>query len=373
VWLDRRLDALRCRSATRSEKPPDLSGGFSFTSRALSCGRLIPLATPQGGVVSRLLVVRHRVPINAGEKAVRPLTLHGCRQGVRVDGVLVGRVLQATRHGSRDRSRSRAHDARLAGATELDPRLDSLGEERQPLLHCDSRQPLCLGGRREIGNPRLGEERGDRRVVRYSPLLHRRSDRRLVVASGRRSGEATNTSLGRFRLDDEDATITVRVAYAWGAAERRREELARHTGEALAMLLAGTFLVSFWALGPALAMAWAGDAPEAQPVVAQAVALLPYSGLALAALTLGATSTAILRGRAEVTVPAALTLSGYWLVGFTTILLATQVGGRGAEGVWIGLAAGSMAAAASSWGYRSWRERASNAAERKLAAAAAEA
>lgn len=167
--------------------------------------------------------------------------------------------------------------------------------------------------------------------------------------------------------------VTVRVAYAWGAGARHREELARRTGEVMALLLAATFLAAFWMLGPVLAVALAGEAPDASTVAAQAMVLLPYSGLALAALTLGATSTAIMRGRAEVTMPAALTLAGYWLVGFTTILVATQVADRGAEGVWIGLVAGSIAAAAASWAYRNRLERASRAVERKLAPAPLEA
>jgi multidrug resistance protein, MATE family len=167
--------------------------------------------------------------------------------------------------------------------------------------------------------------------------------------------------------------VTVRVAYAWGAGARHREELARRTGEVMALLLAATFLAAFWMLGPVVAVALAGEAPDASTVAGQAMNMLPYSGLALAALTLGATSTAIMRGRAEVTMPAALTLAGYWLVGFTTILVATQVADRGAEGVWIGLAAGSIAAAAASWAYRNSRERASKAVERKLAPAPAEA
>jgi multidrug resistance protein, MATE family len=166
--------------------------------------------------------------------------------------------------------------------------------------------------------------------------------------------------------------VTVRVALARGAANARQECLVRRTADLIAAGLSMAYLAGFCLLGPTLALHWA-DGAEPARMIAQAAALMPFAGFALVALTLGATSTAILRGQADVSVPAALTLAGYWLVGLTTILVATQLAERGAEGVWIGLITGSLAAAAASRGYRWWRENGGGTAQRKLAAAAARA
>lgn len=156
--------------------------------------------------------------------------------------------------------------------------------------------------------------------------------------------------------------VTVRVALAWGAADMRRERLARRTAELMALGLAAAYVVAFCIVGPALVTGLAGDAPEARQLAEQARALMPFAGLSLAGLALVGTSTAILRARADVTAPAALTIAGYWLVGETTILVLTRLAGFGGEGVWYGLAAGTLAAAAAVCGYRAWRERPAGAA-----------
>jgi len=86
-------------------------------------------------------------------------------------------------------------------------------------------------------------------------------------------------------------------------------------------------------------------------------ALTPWAGLAVCSLVPTVVSFGFLRARVDVVVPAVISLFGYWGVGFTTMIVLAGPAGLGAEGIWIGLAAGTGATALASWTYLKRQER----------------
>ncbi len=80
-------------------------------------------------------------------------------------------------------------------------------------------------------------------------------------------------------------------------------------------------------------------------------ALTLWAGLAVCSLVPTVVSFGFLRARVDVVVPAIISLFGYWGVGFTTMIVLAGPVGLGAEGIWVGLTAGTAATALASWTY----------------------
>lgn len=79
--------------------------------------------------------------------------------------------------------------------------------------------------------------------------------------------------------------------------------------------------------------------------------LAPWAAIAVCNLLPVGLAFGILKARADVAVPSAISLAGYWGVGFTLMLTLSGPLGLGAAGVWAGLAIGTTATAAGSWIY----------------------
>jgi MATE family multidrug resistance protein len=85
--------------------------------------------------------------------------------------------------------------------------------------------------------------------------------------------------------------------------------------------------------------------------------LTPWAAIAVCNLIPVGIAFGILKARADVAMPSAICLAGYWGVGFTLMLTLSGPLGFGAAGVWAGLAIGTTATAAGSWIYLHRRER----------------
>lgn len=85
--------------------------------------------------------------------------------------------------------------------------------------------------------------------------------------------------------------------------------------------------------------------------------LTPWAAIAVCNLLPVGLAFGILKARADLAVPSAISLAGYWGVGFTLMLTLSGPFGLGAAGVWAGLAIGTTATAAGSWIYLRRRER----------------
>lgn len=135
---------------------------------------------------------------------------------------------------------------------------------------------------------------------------------------------------------------TIRIGLAHGASDAEAEGRVRRAARALSVGLALIVAALFW-FAPACLAAAVGDADGGR-IARDIELLMPLAGLAIAVLVPGNVAMGILRGRTDVTVPAALTLGGYWLVGFGGMATAAMLGTLDAAGIWMALGAGTAAA-----------------------------
>ncbi|HEY0782530.1 MAG TPA: MATE family efflux transporter, partial [Thermoanaerobaculia bacterium] len=80
-------------------------------------------------------------------------------------------------------------------------------------------------------------------------------------------------------------------------------------------------------------------------VVAVGAALLPIAALFQVFAGVQVVSTGILRGSADTTLPAAVALVGFWLIGLPGASLLAFRAGLGPQGLWLGLTLGLAAVA----------------------------
>lgn len=158
------------------------------------------------------------------------------------------------------------------------------------------------------------------------------ADAAAHVLAIRVAGVAFIVSIGLLQA------TTVRMARADGDALRQREivRTSLAVSALAALLLAATVSLTAWPLSPTLS-------GEAAAIAAVLLALVAASELLGAP---GAAATGLLRGLGNTRILMALSLFGAWVVAAPSGVLLATAGGLGATGVWIVLAAGSVAAAA---------------------------
>jgi MATE family multidrug resistance protein len=84
--------------------------------------------------------------------------------------------------------------------------------------------------------------------------------------------------------------------------------------------------------------------------------LAPWAAIAVCNLVPAGVAFGILKARGDVALPSAISLAGYWGVGFPLMLTLPWPLGLGAAGVWAGLAVGTTVTAGGSWLYLRRRE-----------------
>jgi multidrug resistance protein, MATE family len=141
--------------------------------------------------------------------------------------------------------------------------------------------------------------------------------------------------------------VMVRVATAFGAGDSEGLRRARGTAHAAAILAALMALAIFGMARLALGEFVAAD-PRYAALMDDVLMLLPITGMAMAGLVLSNIYASILRGMTNVRVPALIALGGYWGVGYAIMITTVTMFGMGATGVWVGLAAGTLATAVAS-------------------------
>jgi Na+-driven multidrug efflux pump len=149
--------------------------------------------------------------------------------------------------------------------------------------------------------------------------------------------------------------VTLRIAFLRGRSAFRREAHALRVTAALGLALIAAILALFGLNSEAVAWAAARGVGSADPgLVSDTVALLPLTGLALAAAVPAHLVCAVLRARGQALDALAVFAMGHGGVGMLTMIVFATAG-YGATGVWSGLALG--AAVGSACGLRRLRRR----------------
>jgi MATE family multidrug resistance protein len=138
--------------------------------------------------------------------------------------------------------------------------------------------------------------------------------------------------------------VTIHISRAIGTANPAHREAVQTAAIRGAIVLWATFLSAFWLL-PDIAGAIFDSGNEVRM-------LSPWAGIAASSLVPAVTAFAILRAELKLTAPTAISLFGYWCIGFVSMVAFAA--SYGAAGIWMGLALGATATAAGSWLYLSF-------------------
>jgi MATE family multidrug resistance protein len=134
--------------------------------------------------------------------------------------------------------------------------------------------------------------------------------------------------------------LTAYLAMARGAGDHGAEAEAVRVAISFSCVAATLFLAVF--VGGAVVFG-----PVAPPEVG---ALSLLTGLVLAAVAFNTTALALLRGRADATVPAVLVCTGFWLVA-PGVAAACTGHLPGEVAIWVGLATGATVSALATWSH----------------------
>jgi MATE family multidrug resistance protein len=140
--------------------------------------------------------------------------------------------------------------------------------------------------------------------------------------------------------------VCIRVGHAFGAGQPARMRRIGFSGAALAMVIMGSFGIVLMTMGRPIAELFIRS-PE---VVTLAGRLLLVAAVFQVADGLQVVSISALRGLNDVRVPAVIAMLAYWAVALPLGWALAFPAGLGAQGLWIGLAAGlGIAAVLLSW------------------------
>lgn len=150
--------------------------------------------------------------------------------------------------------------------------------------------------------------------------------------------------------------VTLRIAFLRGRSAHRPEAHALLMTATLGLALVAGILVLFGVYPDAVAWAASSGVGSADPaLVADTAALLPLTGLTLAAAVPAHLVCAVLRARGQASASLAVFAIGHGGIGMIT-MIALGAAGLGAAGIWSGLAFGTMVGSA--WGlWRMWSRR----------------
>ncbi len=144
--------------------------------------------------------------------------------------------------------------------------------------------------------------------------------------------------------------VCIRVGHAWGAGHHRRVRRIGFMGLAMAVMIMGLFAVLFMTAGGPIARLFV----SVPAVVLLATQLLVVAALFQVADGLQVVALSALRGLTDVRVPALVAALAYWIIAVPLGYTLAFPGGRGAVGIWIGLATGlGTAALTLSWRFHS--------------------
>lgn len=140
-------------------------------------------------------------------------------------------------------------------------------------------------------------------------------------------------------------SVTVRVAFLQARAMRKAEVHALRAVIWCSLALAACVLLVLVVGADAVAHALTPMA-QAEAVLTRSIAeLLSIAGLTLAAMIPGHLITALLRARNNIVVPTCISLTSYWGMSLTTMLMLAGTG-HGARGIWLGLLLGALTCSA---------------------------
>jgi MATE family multidrug resistance protein len=135
--------------------------------------------------------------------------------------------------------------------------------------------------------------------------------------------------------------VSIRVGHAWGARDRVALRRVGFSGLAMTAMIMSSFGALFMLGGQGIA----GLFTPGKEVVALAAGMLVVAAWFQVFDGLQVVSLCALRGMADVRAPAVIAVVAYWLVALPLGYLLGFMWGKGAVGVWIGLAAGLATAA----------------------------
>jgi len=134
----------------------------------------------------------------------------------------------------------------------------------------------------------------------------------------------------------------------------RRMALAEDTASLMCAAVTGMLVLAAAFLAVMLALP--GAAAALGMDVGTVARLSPWAGVAACNLVPAVVAFGILKARADVARPSLISLTGYWGVGFSLIVVLSGPFDLGAMGVWTGLAGGTTVAATGLWLYLLRRE-----------------
>lgn len=139
--------------------------------------------------------------------------------------------------------------------------------------------------------------------------------------------------------------VTIKVADAAAKPGTRRRRAVRQAATFGTLVLGPAVLVTI--LTAPVLVVWLATGYS---VLTQTIhAIAPFAAISAAAIVPAVVAFAVLRATADVAAPTLISLAGYWGVGSPAMLVLAGVMDQGVAGIWMGLAAGTIATAAGSW------------------------
>jgi MATE family multidrug resistance protein len=141
--------------------------------------------------------------------------------------------------------------------------------------------------------------------------------------------------------------VTIRLAEANAKSDARRQHMVRRAAVLGVPALGSLFLVFIFAAPQVVAQLMA-----VEPALADGIAAIaPFAAVSGAAIVPAVVAFGMLRATSNVSRPTLIGLVGYWGIGAPAMAALAGPMGLGVVGIWIGLAAGTVATAVGSWAY----------------------